>query len=88
MTELLQHKFELNGETDANAFFKELIRQLIAPTALMKFSWKGIKRTAQKENTEDTSQNKCFKTEFPNLVNFIDFVLLYANSEHKSEDVD
>lgn len=86
LTKFWQQKFELNGKQDANAFFKVLIRQIIAPTALMAFSWKGVQRTTQ--NEVDTTQNKCFKTKFPNLVDFIDSVLLLADFAHKSEHVD
>lgn len=86
LTKYLQHKYELNAKQDANAFFKTLIRSLVAPTALLPFSWKGVKRTLQKD--ADPSQNKCFKIAFPNLVDFIDSVLLLADCEHKSEHID
>lgn len=86
LTKYLRQKYELNAKQDANAFFKTLIRSLIAPTALLPFSWKGIKRASQKE--ADASQNKCFKIVFPNLVALIDSVLLLADCEHKSEHID
>lgn len=82
----LKHQYELNGKKDSNALFKVLIRKFVAPSALLAFSWKGVSRSAKKEAA--TSQNKCFKTTFPNFVDLIDSVLAIGDCEYKSEFID
>lgn len=82
----LQQKFELNAKQDANAFFKVLVRQFVAPQALMAFSWKGVQRATK--NDAAVSQNKSFKANFPNFVDFIDSVLFIADCQHKSEHIE
>lgn len=76
-------QYELNGKRDGKAFFKILIRKMLAPNVLLPYSWMGNSR----KTSDDQKPNKGFKKSYTNIVKFFETVTCEADCTFSIERV-
>lgn len=76
-------QYELNGKRDGKAFFKILIRKMLAPNVLLPYSWMGNSRKI----SDDQQPNKGFKKSFANIVKFFETITCEADCTFSIERV-